>query len=206
MKAFAEVDERNDADFGLNASDWKTYIEWGKEKPRTQEEIEMAGLDALLEKYWHLIGSHAQHSFTPTDDNQIQMTVGLFRTPEIIFQPCLVGSDQMGLPEVLQYLLARFDPQVSGKLLKHIFLTGGNMAFTGMKERVVKELTEISPMGQPISVDVAEDVILDAWRGAAAFANGNDQNENAWFSIDQYSECGVDYLLQKNRYFSSNLG
>lgn len=28
MRAFAEVDERDDADFGRNDADWKTYIEW----------------------------------------------------------------------------------------------------------------------------------------------------------------------------------
>jgi len=96
MKAFAEVDQKDDADFGRNDNDWKTYLDWGKDKVKTQEEIQVSTLDSLLEKYWHLIGANVQGSASTYEeavDNQIQMSVSLIRTPEIIFQPSLIGND-----------------------------------------------------------------------------------------------------------------
>lgn len=44
------------------------------------------------------------------------MSVSLIRTPEIIFQPSIIGNEQMGLGEILQTLLSRISPEV-----RHIF-------------------------------------------------------------------------------------
>lgn len=206
MRAFAEVDERDDADFGRNDADWKTYIDWGNNKVKTQEEVQVAALDTLLEKYWHLIGANVQGSASTYEeavDNQIQMSVSLIRTPEIIFQPSLIGNEQMGLSEILQTLLSRISPEVSSDLIKNIYLSGGNMAYSGMKERLIRELTEISPLNSTISISTPEDFILDPWKGAALYVNEN-QFKNS-HSIEKYFECGVDYLIENNRFFSANL-
>jgi actin-related protein 5 len=207
MKAFAEVDERDDADFGRNDNDWKTYLDWGKDKVKTLEEIQLASLDSLLEKYWHLIGANVQGSASTYEeavDNQIQMSVSLIRTPEIIFQPSLIGNDQMGLAEILQTLLSRNSPEISRDLINNIYLSGGNMAYSGMKERLIRELTEISPLNSSISISTPEDFLLDPWKGAALFASESQFNSTI-HSIEKYFECGVDYLIENNRFFSSNL-
>jgi actin-related protein 5 len=207
MKAFAEVDERDDADFGRNDNDWKTYLDWGSDKIKSHEEVQLTNLDVLLEKYWHLIGANVQGSastYVEAVDNQIQMSVSLIRTPEIIFQPSLIGNDQMGLGEILQTLLSRISPDASRELIKHIYLSGGNMAYSGMKERLIRELTEISPMNSTISISTPEDFILDPWKGAALYTSENQFNSSL-HSIEKYYECGVDYLIENNRFFSSNL-
>jgi len=73
-----------------------------------------------------------------------------------------------------------------------------------MKERLIRELTEISSLNSTISISTPDDFLLDSWKGAALYASENDFNNNL-HSIEKYFECGVDYLIEKNRFFSSNL-
>jgi len=110
----------------------------------------------------------------------------------------------MGLGEVLQTLLSRNTPEISRNLIRNIYLSGGNMAFSGMTERLIRELTEISPLNSTISISAPEDYILDPWKGAALYASEHQFNRSL-HSIEKYFECGVDYLIENNRFFSSNL-
>jgi actin-related protein 5 len=52
------------------------------------------------------------------------MSVSLIRTPEIIFQPSLIGLDQMGLAEVLHTILSRMNPEKSQEIVRHVHLAG----------------------------------------------------------------------------------
>ncbi|OWK03368.1 hypothetical protein Celaphus_00007975 [Cervus elaphus hippelaphus] len=76
-----------------------------------------------------------------------QLFVGTerIRAPEIVFQPSLIGEEQAGIAETLQYILDRYPKDVQELLVQNIFLTGGNMMYPGMKVRIEKELLEMRP-------------------------------------------------------------
>ncbi|XP_066868366.1 actin-related protein 5 isoform X7 [Kogia breviceps] len=76
-----------------------------------------------------------------------QLFVGTerIRAPEIIFQPSLIGEEQAGVAETLQYILDRYPKDVQELLVQNVFLTGGNMMYPGMKVRIEKELLEMRP-------------------------------------------------------------
>lgn len=127
--------------------------------------------------------------------HQLHLNVERIRVPEVIFQPSIAGIDQAGLVEiaadvVLQRFPAGEDQQ---RLLKDVFLTGGNTMFEGFEERFRKEYRSVLPTGLECSVRRAGDRVLDAWKGAAAWAGGGGLR-TASVSRQEYLEKGGDYL------------
>ncbi|EZF75677.1 hypothetical protein H105_02863 [Trichophyton soudanense CBS 452.61] len=131
--------------------------------------------------------------------HQLHLNVERIRVPEVIFQPSIAGIDQAGLVEiaadvVLQRFPAGEDQQ---RLLKDVFLTGGNTMFEGFEERFRKEYRSVLPTGLECSVRRAGDRVLDAWKGAAAWAGGGGLR-TASVSRQEYLEKGGDYLKEHN--------
>ncbi|XP_028308280.1 actin-related protein 5 [Gouania willdenowi] len=140
----------------------------------------------------------AQPVFNMAEYHQLFVGTERLRCPEILFQPALTGEDQMGLMETLQYVLARYTPEQQEALVSNIFLTGGNMQYQGMKQRVERELLAIRPFQSHFKVNIASQPSLDSWFGAQDWALEHPPAEGAegWISRKDYEEKGGEYLSE----------
>lgn len=130
------------------------------------------------------------------EDYQVILGVERFRCPEMLFQPNLIGVDQSGLDEMAGVSIRRLsckDQDLEDRLTKSILITGGSSLFPGIAERLEAGIRMIRPCGSPIKVFKAADPILDAWRGASAYAS-NLQFQSQTFSRMDYYEKGEDWL------------
>uniref|UniRef100_A0A3B4ZAW6 Actin-related protein 5 n=1 Tax=Stegastes partitus TaxID=144197 RepID=A0A3B4ZAW6_9TELE len=139
--------------------------------------------------------------FNMAEYHQLFVGTERLRCPEILFQPSLTGEDQMGLMETLQYVLARYTPEQQEALVSNVFLTGGNMQYPGMKERVERELLAMRPFQSNFKVTMASQPALDAWYGARAWAlehpaGGGAGGAEGWISRQEYEEKGGEYLSE----------
>ncbi|XP_012866077.1 PREDICTED: actin-related protein 5 [Dipodomys ordii] len=127
-----------------------------------------------------------------------QLFVGTerIRAPEIIFQPSLIGEEQAGVAETLQYILDRYPKAVQETLVQNIFLTGGNVMYPGMKARIEKELLEMRPFQSSFQVQLALNPVLDAWYGAREWALDHLEDNGAWVTRKEYEEKGGEYLKE----------
>ncbi|KAE9465274.1 hypothetical protein C3L33_02818, partial [Rhododendron williamsianum] len=119
-----------------------------------------------------------------------------FRCPEILFNPNLVGIDQVGLDEMAGVSMRRLPTRgqsVDERITNSILMTGGSCLFPGMAERLEAGIRMIRPCGTPIRVVRASDPILDAWRGAAAYAAAMQFPQQTFTRMDYY-EKGEDWL------------
>ena len=91
--------------------------------------------------------------------------------PEGLFNPTDVGIMQMGIAEAIAYSISLCDESTRSWLYKNIVLTGGNVAFPNMKERVEKEVRTHAPTEYEVVVRVPDDPISYAWSGGASFAS-----------------------------------
>lgn len=74
-------------------------------------------------------------------------------------------------------------------------MTGGFSQLPGLSERLYSSLKTIYPVETKIKVKRARDPVLDAWRGAAMFAQ--DKTKNQYFvSKQEYEEYGSDYIKE----------
>uniref|UniRef100_A0A8C9QBX3 Actin-related protein 5 n=1 Tax=Spermophilus dauricus TaxID=99837 RepID=A0A8C9QBX3_SPEDA len=127
-----------------------------------------------------------------------QLFVGTerIRAPEIIFQPSLIGEEQAGIAETLQYILDRYPKEVQERLVQNIFLTGGNVMYPGIKARMEKELLEMRPFQSSFQVQLASNPVLDAWYGARDWALDHMDDDEAWITRKDYEEKGGEYFKE----------
>ena len=147
------------------------------------------------------------------------MTLGVprIRCPEIMFQPSMIGSEQMGLIEAIQSSLMRcslpassvdsnlrstrtFSAGSSGltsQLLRNIYLTGGNSSFPMMSSRVHAALAAEQPIGSFIRVVQSSSPSLNAWRGAALFASRASNLQQHFVPQAAYYEEGPERLNER---------
>ncbi|KAK4277951.1 hypothetical protein QN277_015865 [Acacia crassicarpa] len=130
------------------------------------------------------------------EDFQIIFGVERFRCPEILFNPNWIGVDQVGLDEMAGVSIRRLpdkDESLEERLTDSILVTGGSSVFPGMIKRLEAAIRMIRPCGSPIRVVRALDPVLDAWRGASAYASASLFHTQT-FSRADYYEKGEDWL------------
>ncbi|RKU45867.1 actin-related protein 5 [Coniochaeta pulveracea] len=137
---------------------------------------------------------------SPAETHRIHLNVERIRVPEVVFQPSgIAGVDQAGLAEMAGDILTQRLVGLPGidrdAFLKDIFLTGGNTLFKNYDERLRDELTALLPAGSPLVIRRARDATLDAWRGAARWAGG-EERRRAMVTREEYLEKGSEYMKE----------
>ncbi|ORX45297.1 actin-like ATPase domain-containing protein [Hesseltinella vesiculosa] len=207
--------------FGADDSDWMIYREISRDDDDEEEEEDLA----LVNHYESLLLQHdptflPEHSFeatsSPTNTLMHQLTYGVYplfdpndaaqhhqmhlnvervRVSEVLFQPSIVGLDQAGLIETMDDIVKTFDVNARSAIQQNVFLTGGFAQLPGLTERMQTNIQTISPVGSSVRVRLAQDPVLDAWRGAAKFALSS---MLAKFAVTkaQYQEFGGEYIKE----------
>ncbi|KFK38594.1 hypothetical protein AALP_AA3G134100 [Arabis alpina] len=199
--------------FGSRDEDWQLYKLMSKDNGEDDEqpdsdEAELARLSCKLQEIDPTFvqkpeGESSQASgeaprVRPLTEKDYKIVIGIerFRCPEILFHPNLIGIDQAGLDEMSGASIRRLphsDNELEARLTSSILMTGGCSLVPGMKERLESGIRMIRPCGSPIQVVQAVDPVLDAWRGASAFAANMNFLGNAFTKMDYY-EKGEDWL------------
>ncbi|XP_063421405.1 actin-related protein 5-like isoform X1 [Mytilus trossulus] len=198
--------------FGQNDADWDVYKEIHPQNADSDSEVEeeqIEELEAMLrehdpefQKELDLGGSE---EFDIAEYYRLHLAIERVRVPELLFQPSMIGVEQAGIVETMDFLLHKYDQEKQKLLVQNVFLTGGNALFMNFKERLEKELLEMRPFQSMFSVTRAVDPVLDAWKGARKFAISPDRSVYSITKAD-YTEMGGEYLKEhflSNRYFPS---
>ncbi|ODM19640.1 hypothetical protein SI65_04625 [Aspergillus cristatus] len=214
----------DDDDFGANDEDWGVYrtVATGDQSDEEEEEDLGGALtnleNELLEYDPDFTENHtlaAQSDWTKSivhvflrgpwpfdpesqrEAHQLHLNVERIRVPEVVFKPSIAGIDQAGLVEVAADIVnQRFSTgEDRQRLLRDVFLTGGNTVFQNFDERFRQDFREFLADDAELVVRRAGDAVLDAWRGAAQWAS---QGELGRVSISrqEYLEKGSDYLKE----------
>ncbi|XP_022084305.1 actin-related protein 5-like isoform X2 [Acanthaster planci] len=138
----------------------------------------------------------ARMTFDLAEYYQLQLSVERIRIPEIVFQPSIMGHDQAGLAETLEHVLRSYDSKMQDRLVQRVFLTGGNMLYPGMKQRVEAELLAMRPFQSTFQVFAAGDPVLDSWHGAKKWASDAALAGDCFVTREEYLEKGGEYLRE----------
>ncbi|KAL9130239.1 MAG: hypothetical protein Q9217_001532 [Psora testacea] len=217
-----------DDDFGANDEDWGVYrtVAMGEPASDEEEEEDLDGEMQKLEQELlqfdpdfhesHTMGAQKDwtkslmHAFlrgprpfdpeSQRDKHQLHLNVERIRVPEVLFQPGIAGVDQAGLVDIAAGVIESGVSNQADRhaLLKDIFLTGGNTLFRGFDERLKRELRAVLPVDAPMKLRKASDPILDAWKGAAAWAREEGSFKKGSVSRAEYEEKGSEYMKEHN--------
>jgi len=81
--------------------------------------------------------------------NTIELGVDSVKPPEILFQPHLLGVDQMGLSELLISIANQFSQDYKEKLLSNIYISGGGAQIKDIGERLKYDLQSVFSSDKP---------------------------------------------------------
>ncbi|XP_055335529.1 actin-related protein 5-like [Paramacrobiotus metropolitanus] len=192
--------------FGKNDEDWLVYREINKEAGESdseEERMQMEEIESLLLKYDPVFRKEYEKSqaiaagVPPKSPEYYRLEVGVerFRVPEILFQPSLVGIDEMGILDTLEYLFSEYPEDIQKRLVQNVFLTGGCTNLPGMDQRLQNELASCLPYDTPFNIVQAADSTDDAWAGASLWAR-NTTIEDGYLSKQMYLENGPGFCKE----------
>ncbi|CAM0878507.1 unnamed protein product [Alopecurus aequalis] len=200
--------------FGMRDEDWLVYNKMSKENEEDNDgneddESELARIASKIQevdptfvnKHEAVEPAADPHKVRPLTAEDYKIAIGSerFRCPEVLFQPGMIGVDQAGIDEMVSISLRRLveDESVKERLCQSILVTGGSSLFPGMIPRLEAGIRQFRPYLAPLKLVMAADPVLDAWRGAAAFA-ASSKFARQTFTLEDYREHGENLFHRHN--------
>ncbi|EER01294.1 actin, putative [Perkinsus marinus ATCC 50983] len=149
------------------------------------EEMKSASNSSELEKTYEL-----------PDGNIITLGNERFRCPEVLFQPDLMGKEACGIHETLFNSIMKCDLDIRKDLYANVVLSGGTTMFSGIRERMGKELTALAPSTMKIKVVAPPERKYSVWIGGSTLASLS-TFQQMWISKEEYDEVGPTIVHRK---------
>ncbi|ETO04571.1 actin [Reticulomyxa filosa] len=137
-----------------------------------------------------------ESSYELPDGNVIAISNEKLSCPEAMFQPSLIGRDQVGLHQIIAGCIQNCDINLRKDLYSNIVVGGGNSMFPGFGQRLAKELTLTAPNELPVKVSAKEDRKHSAFIGGSILSSLTPFQE-MWFLKEQYDEHGPTLVHKK---------
>merc|ERR1719464_577260 len=130
-------------------------------------------------------------------DGQV-ITVGneRFRCPEVLFQPTLLGKEALGIHDTTFQSIMKCDVDIRKDLYSNVVLSGGTTMFTGIGERMTKELTALAPSTMKIKVVAPPERKYSVWIGGSILSSLS-TFQQMWISKTEYDESGPTIVHRK---------
>ena len=190
-----------DQDFRFSSSQ---HREWAKAIKEKLCYIE-PDFDAALEK-WEADEDSFNDDYTLPDGTTIKVGRAKFCCPEAIFDPGLMGREDMALHNLVQTSVWECPIDTRKTLLSNIVLSGGTTLFKGMETRLANELKRHPkiPEGAKEIVKVVSDASDEGrnirkytvWMGGAILASLGTFQEH-WITKAEYEESGADIVHER---------
>ena len=123
-------------------------------------------------------------------DGQV-ITIGseLFRCPEGLFKPSLLGKDATGIHAATYDSITKCDVDIRKDLYVNTVLSGGSTMFPGIDERMTKEMVDVVPSTMTVKIVAPPERMYSVWIGGSILASLSTFQQK-WISKQEYDESG----------------
>mmetsp|Transcript_83791 Transcript_83791/g.161773 ORF Transcript_83791/g.161773 Transcript_83791/m.161773 type:complete len:377 (+) Transcript_83791:75-1205(+) len=140
--------------------------------------------------------SDSEKTYELPDGNIITVGSERFRCPEVLFQPSLVGKEAHGIHDTSFQSIMKCDVDIRKDLYSNVVLSGGTTMFTGIGERMTKELTTLAPSTMKVKIVAPPERKYSVWIGGSILS-ALSTFQQMWISKREYDECGPTIVHRK---------
>jgi actin beta/gamma 1 len=130
------------------------------------------------------------------DGNIITVGSERFRCPEVLFQPSFIGKESSGIHDTTFQSIMKCDVDIRKDLYSNVVLSGGTTMFTGIGERMTKELVALAPSTMKIKVVAPPERKYSVWIGGSILSSLS-TFQQMWISKQEYDESGPGIVHRK---------
>jgi len=135
-------------------------------------------------------------TYTLPDGQVITIGNQTFRCPEALFQPLKLGKEYPGIHELTFQSIMKCDVDVRKELYGNIVMSGGTTMFTGISERVNKEITALAPSTIKIKVVAPAERRFSVWIGGSILSSLS-SFQTLWVTKAEFDETGPSIVHRK---------
>jgi actin beta/gamma 1 len=130
-------------------------------------------------------------------DGQI-ITIGAerFRCPEVLFKPNLIGLEQEGIDKLTFTSIMKCDVDIRKDLYQNIVMSGGTTMYSGIPERVQKEIKGLAPDSITVKIVAPPERKYSVWIGGSILSSLS-TFEEMWVTKEEYDESGPSIVHRK---------
>merc|ERR1712011_51446 len=131
--------------------------------------------------------SDKEKTYELPDGNIITVGSERFRCPEVLFQPSFIGKEASGIHDTTFQSIMKCDVDIRKDLYANVVLSGGTTMFTGIGERMTKELTALAPSTMKIKVIAPPERKYSVWIGGSILSSLS-TFQQMWISKGEHDE------------------
>merc|ERR1712154_668970 len=140
--------------------------------------------------------SDKEKTYELPDGNIITVGNERFRCPEVLFQPSFIGKEASGIHDTTFQSIMKCDVDIRKDLYANVVLSGGTTMFTGIGERMTKELTALAPSTMKIKVVAPPERKYSVWIGGSILSSLS-TFQQMWITKGEYDESGPTIVHRK---------
>ena len=116
--------------------------------------------------------------------------------PEVLFNPSLLGMEAVGVHDTTFNSIMKCDVDIRKDLYGNIVLSGGTTMFTGIADRMSKEVTSLAPSSMKVKVVAPPERKFSVWIGGSILASLS-TFQQMWIAKNEYDESGHSIVHRK---------
>jgi actin len=133
---------------------------------------------------------------TLPDGTEIYLSDQSFKCPEVLFQPTKIEKDIYGIHEAIYQSIQKCNNAIRKDLYSSILISGGNTMFSGINNRLFKEISALAPSTMAIKTKAPQERKNSVWVGGSILTS-IESFKHLWITAKDYKESGANVLFRK---------
>jgi len=140
--------------------------------------------------------SSMEKQYELPDGQVITVAAERFRCPEALFQPRFLGKENEGVHGLTYNSIMKCDIDIRKDLYGNIVLSGGSTMFTGIDQRMQKEIEAKAPQSMKVKIVAPPERKYSVWIGGSILASLS-TFEEMWVTKEEYDDSGPAIVHRK---------